>query len=61
EGRYHQVKRMFHARGNEVEALSRVAFGPQTLDLPLGTFRVPTPAEERAMYSAVSLVSPDCG
>lgn len=61
EGRFHQVKRMFHARGNEVVALARVAFGPQTLgpDLPEGSYRPPTPAEERAMYAAVSLVSPD--
>ncbi len=61
EGRYHQVKRMFHARGNEVLALARVGFGPLTLgpDLPVGSFRLPSDAEERAMYAAVSLQSPD--
>jgi len=32
EGRYHQVRRMFAATGNHVEALERVAIGQLTLD-----------------------------
>ncbi|NUO72068.1 MAG: pseudouridine synthase [Frateuria sp.] len=32
EGRYHQVRRMFAAVGNHVEALDRVAIGQLTLD-----------------------------
>ncbi|MGN2247753.1 pseudouridine synthase [Frateuria sp. GZRR35] len=32
EGRYHQVRRMFAAAGNHVEALERVAVGRLTLD-----------------------------
>lgn len=40
EGRYHQVKRMFHAVGNQVLGLHRQSIGHLTLDgLPLGNFR----------------------
>ncbi len=35
EGRYHQVKRMFHALGNEVIYLKRLSFGSYTLPLSL--------------------------
>ena len=31
EGKFHQVKRMFGARGHEVTALHRAAFGPLTI------------------------------
>ena len=36
EGRYHQVKRMFAAVGNHVEALHRVSIGTIILDGQLG-------------------------
>ena len=36
EGRYHQVKRMFEARGNKVEYLKRIAMGTLVLDPALG-------------------------
>lgn len=36
EGKFHQIKRMFHAVGTEVATLERVAFGPLTLDAALG-------------------------
>ncbi len=36
EGRYHQVKRMFAAVGNHVEALHRVSIGSIILDVQLG-------------------------
>lgn len=41
EGRYHQVRRMFAAVGNHVDALERVAIGRLTLDgLAPGAWRV---------------------
>ena len=41
EGRYHQVKRMFEAVGNEVVSLHRETFGPLSLgDLPVGSWRM---------------------
>ena len=41
EGRYHQVKRMFHAVGNQVLSLHRERIGPLVLDASLlsGSFR----------------------
>jgi len=48
EGRYHQVRRMFAAAGNHVEALQRCAFGPLMLGgLPEGEWRLLS-ADERA-------------
>ncbi len=41
EGRYHQVRRMFAAAGNHVEALHRVSVGGLALgDLPVGEWRM---------------------
>ena len=46
EGRYHQVRRMFAAVGNHVEALHRAAIGGLTLGaLPAGEWRVLTDAD----------------
>ncbi|WP_373768225.1 16S rRNA pseudouridine(516) synthase RsuA [Glaesserella sp.] len=47
EGRYHQVKRMFAALGNKVEALHRWRIGNVILDETLeeGEFRMLTPEE----------------
>ena len=47
EGRYHQVKRMFHACGNQVLSLHRESIGPLLLDSKLvpGQFRALTRAE----------------
>ncbi|WP_109126738.1 16S rRNA pseudouridine(516) synthase [Dyella sp. C11] len=40
EGRYHQVRRMFAATGNHVDALTRVSVGALTMDdLPPGEWR----------------------
>lgn len=41
EGKYHQVKRMFKARGKNVEYLKRIKMGGLVLDenLPLGEYR----------------------
>lgn len=52
EGRYHQVKRMFHAVGNQVLGLHRESIGPLLLDdaLPPGKFR-PLAAAEVAFFS----------
>ncbi len=47
EGRYHQVKRMFHACGNQVLSLHRESIGPLVLDpmLAPGQWRELTAAE----------------
>jgi 16S rRNA pseudouridine516 synthase len=52
EGRYHQVKRMFHAVGNQVLSLHRESIGPLVLDdaLPPGKFR-PLGAAEVAFFN----------
>ena len=41
EGKYHQIKRMFKAAGNEVSFLKRIAIGNLNLDssLPTGSYR----------------------
>ena len=52
EGRYHQVRRMFAASGNHVEALHRSRFGPLALDgLQEGSWRTLT-IEEIASLKA---------
>lgn len=47
EGRYHQIKRMFHRVGNRVTALHRESVGAIVLpdDLPAGKWRALTPEE----------------
>jgi 16S rRNA pseudouridine516 synthase len=46
EGRFHQVRRMFHTQGWEVTQLHRSHFGPYDLtDLPEGTWRLVDAAE----------------
>ncbi len=57
EGKFHQVKRMFAARGNQVLYLQRVAFGPLELphDLEPGALRELSPGEINALYEAVGL------
>ncbi len=57
EGKYHQVKRMFGARGKPVTALHRLSFGPMELDaaLPPGGYRELTPEEVAALYAAAAL------
>ena len=53
EGRYHQVRRMFAAVGNHVEALHRSAVGGLVLgDLPEGEWRALDEAERAALLSA---------
>ena len=51
EGRFHQVKRMFHAMGCEVTYLKRIRMGSILLDdsLPLGSYRPLTSAELSAL------------
>ena len=57
EGKYHQVKRMFGARGRRVLALKRLSIGPLALDeaLPPGAHRELTAGEEAALYAAAGL------
>lgn len=52
EGRYHQVRRMFAAVGNHVEALHRERVGGLTLpdDLEPGQWRLLTPEEAAAVF-----------
>ena len=54
EGRYHQVKRMFAACGNHVEALHRESVGAITLDAELepGEWRFLSEAEVEAVFAA---------
>ncbi len=57
EGKYHQVKRMFGARGKPVLALHRASFGPIRLDEGLrpGEYRELTKEEEAALYAAAGI------
>ena len=54
EGKFHQIKRMFHAVGSEIVELCRVKFGPLLLDPALapGEYRELTPEEESALIEA---------
>lgn len=53
EGRYHQVRRMFAAVGNHVEALQRVALGGVTLEgVAEGAWRLLAPAEVACIFEA---------
>lgn len=54
EGKYHQVKRMFGARGKKVLALHRCTFGRMRLDdgMQPGDFRELTEKEIAALYEA---------
>ncbi|MDP3378895.1 MAG: 16S rRNA pseudouridine(516) synthase [Brevundimonas sp.] len=53
EGRYHQVRRMFAAVGNHVEALHRERVGALTLpeDLPPGEWRLLTPEQVDLIFA----------
>ncbi len=53
EGRYHQVRRMFAATGNHVEALHRERIGALALpaDLEPGTYRLMTAADIAAIFA----------
>ena len=53
EGKYHQIKRMMEARHNQITALSRLTFGPLTLDPDLepGEWRMLTDEERVALES----------
>jgi 16S rRNA pseudouridine516 synthase len=52
EGRYHQVRRMFAAAGNHVEALHRVSVGGATLgDLPPGEWRAMDDVDRSRLFA----------
>jgi 16S rRNA pseudouridine516 synthase len=53
EGRYHQVRRMFAAAGNHVEALHRERIGALALpaDLDAGSYRVLTASDVAAIFA----------
>ena len=56
EGKFHQVRRMFAARGRTVTALRRLSLGPLTLDASLqpGEYRELTARELSELLAAVS-------
>ena len=56
EGKFHQVKRMLQAVGNQVTELKRIRFGSITLDEKLapGEYRALTPQEEASLNERVS-------
>lgn len=56
EGRYHQIKRMFHRIGNRVSSLHRERIGGLSLpaDLAPGQWRPLTPGEHEALASGES-------
>ena len=56
EGKFHQVRRMFAARGRTVTALRRLSLGPLTLDASLqpGKYRELTAQELTELLAAVS-------
>ena len=56
EGKYHQVRRMFAARGRTVTALKRLSVGPLSLDETLrpGEYRELEPQEVQMLLTAVS-------
>lgn len=58
EGKFHQVKRMFHAVGCEVVTLRRIRFGPLEEDptLSAGEWRKLTSAEVAALAAAANTV-----
>ena len=55
EGKFHQVKRMFGARGHEVTALHRAAFGPLTIPegMQPGDYAPLTPEQLEAIRQAI--------
>lgn len=57
EGKYHQIKQMFGAVGNEITALERITFGPLTLDRTLkrGEWRYLDDREIAVLYEAAEL------
>ncbi len=59
EGKYHQVKRMFEARGKRVVYLKRLSMGPLELgSLPLGEARPLRDGEIDALYASAGLARP---
>ena len=55
EGKFHQVKRMLNAVGNEVTYLKRMSFGPLSLDenLPKGEYRALTDIEIETLRGCI--------
>ena len=56
EGKFHQIKKMFAARGKEVLSLHRISMGPLQLDpdLPEGKYRLLTTDEISALFTSRS-------
>ncbi len=60
EGKYHQVRRMFSARGKKVLSLRRVSFGSLVLDplLTPGSYRELTQEEISSLYALAGMPLP---
>ena len=58
EGKFHEVRRIFKALGNEVTELQRIAIGDLTLpdDLPQGSWRPMTESELSIIMSACKIL-----
>ncbi len=58
EGKFHQIKRMFHHQGKEVQTLKRLSIGPLRLDEALqpGAWRALTAAEIGALLAAADMM-----
>ncbi len=58
EGKFHQIKRMFHHQGKEVQTLKRLSIGPLALDerLSPGDWRTLDKAEISALLAAADMV-----
>ena len=59
EGKFHQIKKMFAARGKEVLSLHCISMGPLRLDpaLPEGKYRLLTTDELNALFTSRSSLS----
>ncbi len=55
EGRTRQIRRMFEEIGHHVEKIKRVRYGPLTLDVEPGRFRMLTASEVAKLKSAAGL------
>ncbi len=58
EGKFHQIKRMFHHQGKEVQTLKRLSIGPLVLDegLEAGDWRPLTKDEISALLTAAGMM-----
>jgi 23S rRNA pseudouridine2605 synthase len=61
EGRTRQIRRMFEEVGHRVEKIKRVRYGPLTLDVEPGRFRMLAPIEVAKLKMAAGLKGEKAG